>query len=144
MQRTRGNSLWLTEVIYILFTHSITYFTVLIGCGSLSWIPRGRFSFPNEYLERIDTSWSVNQSTFKLFDVILPERSITTISPSHSSAGSTFGFPLTHWGRDKMAVISQTILSNAFYWMKIFEFRLKFHWSLFLRVQSTIFQHWLK
>ena len=32
---------------------------------------------------------------------------------------------LTHWGRDKMAVISQTILSNAFSWMKILEFRLK-------------------
>ena len=49
--------------------------------------------------------------------------------------------PLTHWGRDKMDTISQTILSNAFSWMKIFEFRLKFHWSLFLRVQLTIFQH---
>ena len=45
---------------------------------------------------------------------------------------------LTHWGRDKMAAISQTILSNAFSWMKILEFRLKFHWSLFLRVQLTV------
>ena len=39
--------------------------------------------------------------------------------------------------------ISQTTLSNAFSWMKIFEFQLKFHWNLFLRVQLTIFQHWL-
>ena len=31
--------------------------------------------------------------------------------------------------------------SNAFSWMKTFEFRLKFHWSLFLRVQLTIFRH---
>ena len=46
--------------------------------------------------------------------------------------------PLTHWGRDKMAVISQTILSNAISWMQMLEFRLKFHWSLFLRVQLTI------
>ena len=30
---------------------------------------------------------------------------------------------------------------NAFSWMKLYEFRLKFHWSLFLRVQLTIFQH---
>ena len=44
---------------------------------------------------------------------------------------------LTHWGRDKMDAISQTTFSNAFPWMKIFEFRLKFHWSLFLRVQLT-------
>ena len=28
---------------------------------------------------------------------------------------------LTHWGRDKMAAISQTTLSNSFSWMKMFE-----------------------
>ena len=39
-----------------------------------------------------------------------------------------------------MAAISQTF-SSAFSWMKMFELRLKFHWSLFLRVQLTIFQH---
>ena len=33
--------------------------------------------------------------------------------------------PLTHWGRDKMAVIFQTTFSNAFSWMKMNEFRLK-------------------
>ena len=48
---------------------------------------------------------------------------------------------LTHWGRDKMDVISQTTGSSAFSWKKMFEFRLKFHWSLFLRVQLTIIQH---
>ena len=46
---------------------------------------------------------------------------------------------LTHWGREKMAAFSQTTLSKAFSWMEILEFRLKFHWSLFLRVQLTIF-----
>ena len=54
------------------------------------------------------------------------------------------GHPLTHWGRDKMAAISQTTLSNPFSWMKMFEFRLKFHWSWFPRVQLTIFQHWFR
>ena len=43
-----------------------------------------------------------------------------------------------------MDAISQTIFSSAFSWMKMFEFRLQFHWSLFLRVQLTIFQHWLR
>ena len=52
--------------------------------------------------------------------------------------------PLTHWGRDKMAAISQTTFSNAFSSIKMFEFRLQFHWSLFLRVQLTIFQHWFR
>ena len=40
---------------------------------------------------------------------------------------------LTHWGRDKMTAISQTTFANAFSSMKMYEFRLKFHWSLFLR-----------
>ena len=41
---------------------------------------------------------------------------------------------LTHWVRDKMDAISQTTFWSAFSWMKVFEFRLKFHWSLFLRI----------
>ena len=44
---------------------------------------------------------------------------------------------LTHWGQDKMAVIFQKIFSNAFSWMKMCEFRLIFHWILFLMVQLT-------
>ena len=43
---------------------------------------------------------------------------------------------LTHWDRDQMADIFQTTFSNAFSWMKIFEFQLIFHGSLFLRVQQ--------
>ena len=37
-------------------------------------------------------------------------------------------------GRDKMGNISATTFSNTFSWMKMFEFWLKFHWSLFPRV----------
>ena len=48
---------------------------------------------------------------------------------------------LTHWGRDKMDAISHRTLSNAFSWMKMLEFRLNFHWSVFIRVKSIIFQH---
>ena len=43
-----------------------------------------------------------------------------------------------------MAAMSQTTFSNAFSWMKMYEFRLKFHWSLFLRVQLTISHHWFR
>ena len=43
---------------------------------------------------------------------------------------------LTHWGRDNMSNIFQTTFSNAFSWMKMFEFR--FHWSLFSMVKLTI------
>ena len=43
-----------------------------------------------------------------------------------------------------MAAISQMTFSSAFSRKKMFEFRLKFHWSFFLRVQLTIFQHWFR
>ena len=58
--------------------------------------------------------------------------------------GSALYQVLTHWGWDKMDAISQTTFSSTFSWMKIFEFRLKYHRSLFLRVQLTIFQHWFR
>ena len=48
---------------------------------------------------------------------------------------------LTHWGPNKMAAILQTIFSSACSWRKIYEFRLKFHWKLFLRFEFTILQH---
>ena len=44
-----------------------------------------------------------------------------------------FHLSLTHWGWDKMAAISQTTFSSTFSWMKMFEFRLKFHWSMLLK-----------
>ena len=50
----------------------------------------------------------------------------------------------THWGRDKKAVFSQTTFSNAFSWMKIYEFSLRFHWRLFLKFKLTISQHWFR
>ena len=50
----------------------------------------------------------------------------------HAIAMISFLSILTHWGRDKMDAVSQTTLSKAFSWMKMLEFRLRFHWSLFL------------
>ena len=44
---------------------------------------------------------------------------------------------LTHWGRDKMADVSQTTFSNVFSSMKMCEFRFKFHWSLFLPINNN-------
>ena len=51
---------------------------------------------------------------------------------------------LTHWGWNKMGAISQTTFSNAISWMKIFQFRLKFCWSLLPMVLLTILQHWFR
>ena len=52
--------------------------------------------------------------------------------------------PLTHLPLDKMVTFSQTIFWDEFSWMKNFVFWLKFHWSLFLRVQLTTTQHWFR
>ena len=49
----------------------------------------------------------------------------------------------THCGRNVIHAIMQLTFSNAFCWMKIYECRLRFRWSLLPRVQLTIFQHWL-
>ena len=51
---------------------------------------------------------------------------------------------LTHWGWYTMATIFQTTFSKAVSWMKMNEFRLQFHWRLFLGVQLKIFQHWFR
>ena len=51
---------------------------------------------------------------------------------------------LTHWGLNKMVAVSLTTLSNAFSWMKMLGFWLKFHWSLFLGVQWITFRHWIR
>ena len=44
----------------------------------------------------------------------------------------------------KMAAIFQTTISNAFSLIRMYKFRLIFHWSLLPRVQLTIFQHWFR
>ena len=58
--------------------------------------------------------------------------------------GTWTPFCWTHWGWGKNDTILQTTLWNAFSWMKMFAFQLKLHWSLFLRVQLTILQHWFR
>ena len=55
-----------------------------------------------------------------------------------------YSLALTHWGRDKTDAILLTTFSNVLSWMKALKFLLKFHWSLFPRVQLTIFQHWFR
>ena len=43
---------------------------------------------------------------------------------------------------NKIAANFLTTIPNAFSWMKVYKFQLRFHWSLFLRVKLTISQHW--
>ena len=71
-----------------------------------------------------------------LSELMLTQADVTMASLGHND--------LTHWGRDKMAAIFQTPFSNAFSWMEIYEFRLRFHLSLFLGAQLTIIQYWFR
>ena len=66
------------------------------------------------------------------------------VGPMHYLCQAVCNVILTHWGRDKIDAISQTTFSNAFSWMKMNEFRLGFHWSLFPRFESTIFHQWFR
>ena len=51
---------------------------------------------------------------------------------------------LTHWGRHNKAPIFQVTCLIALSWMKTYKFRLRIHWSLFSKVQLTIFQNWFE
>ena len=61
-----------------------------------------------------------------------------TIDKNHLSIS------LAYWDRGQIAAISQTIFWNVFSWMKMYEFRLRFHWNMFLRFELTIVQHWFR
>ena len=65
----------------------------------------------------------------------------TTTAYQHIIKGTINFLPLTHWGPDKMTAIFQTTFLNSCL-IIIHKFRLKFLWSLFPRIQLTIFQHW--
>ena len=71
-------------------------------------------------------------------------RILLTYLHFHTPLHSTRNSSLNTLRPRQMDAISQTTFSNAFSWMKMYEFRLKFHWSLFLRFQLTIFQHWFR
>ena len=100
----------------------------------------------NEYLHIMQFGYSVAYQT--------KEKIFTEESNWSKLSKGTFPFrdvlglywslwpTLTHLPLDNMAIISQTIFSDEFSWMKSFVFWLKFHWSLFLRVQMTINKHY--
>ena len=71
--------------------------------------------------------------------------------PSSSESHGRVHEGTCHWSAwfnssplTKVSAISQTTFSNAFSWVKSFVFWLIFHWSLFLSVKLTIFQHRLR
>ena len=43
-----------------------------------------------------------------------------------------------------MAAIFQRTFSTVFSWMKMYDFRFRFHWNVFPGVQLTIFPYWFR
>ena len=72
-----------------------------------------------------------------------------SVIPADMSSWQIIGFDAHHthfnilWARQNWA-ISQTTFWNTFSWMKIYEFRWRFPWHLFLRLELTIFPHWFR
>ena len=80
-------------------------------------------------------------------EMILREYMVSMDTKQYINLAVSFtlkGVKWTTWGRDKMDAIFQTTYSNAFSSTKMSEFWLKFHWSVFRRVQLTLFQHWFR
>ena len=69
-------------------------------------------------------TYNFDQSKFLVTEKLTNEAVVTPPPPPTGS--------LTHWGRNNRATIFQKTFWNEFSWMKMCEFRLKFHWSLFL------------
>ena len=75
---------------------------------------------------------------------LVSKKQYKTKPKSNKSETDRNRIDVTHLPMDKMATISQEMVSGAFSWIKSFVFWSKFHKSLFLRVQSTIIQHWFR
>ena len=90
----------------------------------------------------------VTRKMFPFDDVIMPRshymHGLFDGLLQDCSNSNGLAMELTHWGRDKLTSIFQATFSHGFSWMKMDEFRSKFHWSLFLRVQLIIFQYWFR
>ena len=84
------------------------------------------FEFTDGY-KIMHKAWGHTRRALLYFQDYLSNFKVTTFPDNISNLNS------------RMATIS-----NAFSWMKILEFWLKFHWSLFLSVKVTIFQHWFE
>ena len=90
------------------------------------------------------TSWHLLRSMIDFSTNVSIEPDGDSLCSCNIMASVQFVFSLTHWGREKMAAIIQMTSSNAFSWMKMYQFRLRFYWNLFQRVQSTKFHHWFR
>ena len=120
------NYIWMTSKLYIISPQNWKYNYVLKDICLLSDIFLSKHMFISTPVTVQDKSASASTLAF-----IYPRRNLFA--------------PLLNTLRPgQMAAIFQTTFWNAFSWMKMYEFHVRFHWSLFLKVQLTIFQYWFR
>ena len=85
--------------------------------------------FLSRQIRRARRIWRARQN-------LLSSSTWSYIICSHISKWHTSTYLLTHWDLNKMTPILHTTFSNASSSLKMFDFRLTFHWSFF-----PIFQH---
>ena len=133
---------WINNFILHFSGHVITYPCLFIPA---KWVPGPWFNikmFSYQYRKSHCGDKTVVRSSY-LHNGISYTGKITSLYWIRALV-CQFANGLTPLPLDKMATILQTIFSDAFSWMKNVVFWLKFHWSLFLRVQLTITQHWVR
>ena len=124
-----------TRVIWV----AIALRTSLCHCNV--WVKQLNWEHGIQYLN----SWSVIITWIPSVDYAK-----WSMSESHpgrvrlNQRSTTIFLYLTPWILNKMAAIFHPTFSNAFSWMRMYELRLKFHWSLFLGVELIIFTHWFR
>ena len=137
-----------------LWRHQVETFSALLALCVGNSPFAGEFSVQMPVTRNFDASfawangWMNNRDAGDLkryrahYDVTVMElfSKVLSLQTTHNSptrvknCESFVRSKLIDWGRDKMAAIFQTTFSNGFSWIKMYEFRLKFHWILFLRV----------
>ena len=148
----RVTQICITELGHQGFRKCLAAWSVLSHCQTQRWIlvnwtHRDKFQWNSKPYSQVFSEENAIENVVCYKSAILFSGHWGSIGSSMKCREISFVmdivlFCLTHWGRDKMAAIFQKTFWNAFPWMKMYEFRLQFHWSLFLRVQLTIFQHW--
>ena len=138
--RRCSNYIWvINNFIAYLGVPYIRDFTVLFsGMDSNWWVLKNDFRLPAE--EEIRSMVSVEQCC-AYYSMLAAEQRLKV---SRNGVKIKWCNAVNTLRLRQNAAISQRTLSIAFSWMKMLEFRLNFHWSLFLRVQLTIFQHWFR
>ena len=58
--------------------------------------------------------------------------------------GESFILLITLGPRQNDRLVTEDIFKTIFIIENIYEFRLRFYWSLFLKVKLTVFQHWFR